>query len=117
MFTFNPLTVQVITSVILPVVLGLVMRATWPTRIKTVVGMVASAAGSLILNAVNESGFAVVSQEMLVTAVVGLVIQVSTYLGIYQNFEVNDNLPNAPVVPSRLDHRWQRRGIEDRKAA
>lgn len=82
--SLSPLTVATLTGVLLPVLVGLVTRVTAPARVKVIANIVLSGAAALVLNAVNEQGYAVLSEDMVAVFVQQTVIAVAAYLGVYK---------------------------------
>lgn len=97
----NPFTVQIIISAVLPFLLGFVMKSRWPDKLKSNIGIVIAAVATLVTNAVNETGVAFLSWEMLQLFILGLAIQLATYNGFYKpSVRVNETLPS--VVPDSV---------------
>ena len=101
MITLEPIMVQTIVSAIIPVFLGFIMKTSWSSKLKSNIGIVAAAVVTLVTNAVNETGVAFLSWEMLQVFFVGLAIQLATYNGFYRPaLDPNEKLPT--LLPSRF---------------
>jgi hypothetical protein len=98
MFTLDAMTLVVITSVIIPLIVGIITKRTASAEVKTVMNIVVTAVVTLIGNAMNESGVAVFSQEMIVNFILALVISISTYYGVYKPVDIpGKTLPNKGI--------------------
>lgn len=98
MFTLDPTNLVIITSIIIPLLVGIITKNTASAQVKTVMNIVVTAVVTLIGNAMNESGAAVFSEEMLVNFILSLVISISTYYGVYKPIEIPaKTLPNKGV--------------------
>ena len=76
------------------------MNSTWSAKLKANVGIVAAAVVTLLTNAINDTGVAFLSWEMLEVFFLGLAIQLATYNGYYKGvLDPNAKLPN--LVPSK----------------
>jgi hypothetical protein len=93
----DPIQVHVITGVVLPVLVGLLVKSNFPSKVKVIVTFVASGFVTLLLNAVNDSGVAVLSWDLVTYWLIQTVIAVSMYLGVYREFGLNDSLPTIPL--------------------
>lgn len=85
-------TVTIILSVIIPIATGLLTKAHAHPLLKGAVSLTLAAATGLVSTAVGSGGGAVISQEALRMAALAWVIQLATYLGIYQPAGLNDHL-------------------------
>jgi hypothetical protein len=92
MFTLDPTLVGTITGVLLPLLVGLLTKAAAPAKVKAVVNIVASAVACLLLNALNEDGYAVVSGPMLGVWLQQTVIAVAAYVGVWKPLDTNAHL-------------------------
>ena len=98
MVELDPFTVQIILSAVLPFLLGFVMKTSWSQKLKANVGIVVAALGTLVTNAVNDTGVAFISWDMLQLFILGLAIQIATYNGWYKkSIDPNERFPS--IVP------------------
>lgn len=95
MFTLSPTVLTTITGVLLPLLVGLVTKSAASSRTKTLANIVVSAVACLLLNAANESGYAVVSGAMLAAWLQQTAISVATYLGVWKPLQVPQHLAPA----------------------
>jgi predicted phage tail protein len=84
-FTIDAWTVQIVGTLIIPVIVGVLVKAKASPWLKSLVNLVLVAVSTLIAANVNEAGAAVLSKETLIVFAVGLTVSVMTYLGVYQN--------------------------------
>jgi len=94
----NPLLVTLITSLFIPIVVGIVVKANASTAIKNVVMIVTTGVVTLINANVTDTGSAVLSTETLTYWAISIVATIAAYLGLYKPVEANDKLlPNFGV--------------------
>ena len=98
MSTLDPTQLAVLTSVIIPLVVGLITKKSANKQVKAITNIVVTAVAALLGNAVNDLGVAVFSAEMITNFIIGLVISIASYYGVYENFEINAKLaPNKGI--------------------
>ena len=98
MFTLDPIQLTILVSVFIPLVVGIITKSAASPQVKTIANIIVTAAVSLIANAMNDVGEAVFSSEMLTNCVLGLVISISTYYGVYKPVEIPGKLaPNKGI--------------------
>lgn len=94
-------TVSILVSVVIPVVTGLVTKLSTPSSVKSVVMIVLNAANALITSAVLADGSAILTQDTLVNFVMGVVISVAAYAGVYKPANVTSSKPDGKLAPTR----------------
>lgn len=77
-------TVTIIQALVVPIVTGLLTKASLSSAAKGLMTLVLNAVASLINVAVTADGTAVLSEATLINFGVGLAISVATYLGVYK---------------------------------
>lgn len=80
----SPLAVTLVLSLAVPIVTGLLTKYSVPAAVKAIVMIVLDAAVALVVHAeMLPSGVAVINSQTLTAAILGVVVSVATYLGIY----------------------------------
>jgi hypothetical protein len=98
LFTISAQNLVILTSVIVPLVVGFFTKLDASPRVKVVVNLVLTAFMSLIGNALNENGIAVISSQMFSNFVIGLVVSIGTYYGVYKPLEIpTKSAPNKGI--------------------
>lgn len=87
----SALTVTLLVSLVIPVVTGLLTKASLSSGIKGLITLVLNAVNALIVGATLADGTAAFSQETLVVFLFGLAISVATYVGVYKPLNVTSN--------------------------
>lgn len=97
----SPLTVSVLSGVVIPIVVGVVTKLRASAFVKGAISLfLAAVAGLLAQNIIPEGG-AVISQDALFFAAVAFATQLAMYLGIYKPLDLNaKTAPNAGIGPS-----------------
>ena len=94
-FTVSAWWVQAIQTLIIPIIIGLLIKAKASPWLKSLVNVVLVSVATLISANVNSTGQAVISKETGMVWVFGLAISVMSYLGVYQNLPTPGDLPNG----------------------
>jgi hypothetical protein len=94
-------TVTVLVSVIIPIITGLLTKITTPPWVKSVVTIVLNAVNALVTTAVLADGTAVLSQGTLVTFIMGVVISVAAYAGVYKPANITSSTPDGKLAPNK----------------
>lgn len=80
----SPLTVTLVVSLVIPIVTGLLTKATLASFWKGLITLVLNLVNAAVVGAVVADGSAVWSEQTLITALLGMAISVATYAGIYK---------------------------------
>lgn len=88
MFTLDPTQLVIITSVIIPLVVGFITKKSASKEVKAVTNIVVTALATLLGNAVNDTGIAVFSSEMITNFIIGVIISIGSYYGVYKSFDI-----------------------------
>lgn len=83
--------VTVIVSLLIPLINGFLTKPTTPSGVKAIGTIVLNAAWALFANGVLADGSAVFSSATLYTALLGCVISIVTYAGVYKPMNVTSN--------------------------
>jgi hypothetical protein len=98
--TLSDTGVRLIIGLVLPIVLGLIVKASNPEWVKVIGGIVVAAIAALITDNLQDNGTAVLSWDMFVGAVLIYVPQVVSYLGIWKPLDLNNRLaPDKGLIP------------------
>ena len=89
--------VSILIGLVLPVLLGFVLRPTAPEPVKVIGGIVIAGIATLIKEAVQADGSAVLSWEMLVQFALIYGPQIAAYVGIWKNLEVNSRTGSGVI--------------------
>lgn len=91
----SALAVTLVVSLFIPIVTGLVTKASLSSYVKGLITLVLNLVNAAVVVAVTQDGSAVWSEQTLIAALIGMAISVATYLGIYKPAAVtsttNDN--------------------------
>lgn len=82
--TLSALTVQLLVAAVIPIVTGVVTKASLSSFVKGLITLVLNALNAAIVQATVADGGAFFSQETIVATLIGLTISVATYLGVYK---------------------------------
>lgn len=93
--TLTPFTVIVISSLVIPVLTGLVTKASASAKLKASVALVLSLVAAAINTATQSNGVAVLSQALIQNTVLTVAVQLAMYLGVYKPV-ANLNEKTAP---------------------
>lgn len=91
-------TVQVIVSFFIPLVTGLLTKATLPRVVKGLITLFLTAVSALITMATQSDGTALVSQATFLSWALGFAVAVTSYLGIHQPANLTSN-PGGKLAP------------------
>lgn len=95
--------VTVIVSLLIPLINGFLTKASTPTSVKAIGTIVLNAAWALIANGVLADGSSVFSTSTLYTAILGTIISITTYVGVYKPINVTSNAGGALADVGRHD--------------
>lgn len=106
--TLSPITVQIIVSMLIPIAIGLITKATLSSGVKTVLLLIANSVAALVIAATTEDGGAVITQATFFQWAIGLVIAIATYAGVYVPWKLTSRAdgilaPNFGIGPSNPD--------------
>ena len=87
----DPGTVRLIVAVIIPILVGLLTKATWSGTVKGLLALVLNFVNAAVIAATLADGHAAWSQVTLRETLVGFVISVAMYLGVYQQANLTSN--------------------------
>lgn len=93
---FDALTVSFLLSLVIPVLTGLITKATAVPAVKQVTTIVLGGVASLIATNTMQDGTAVISKETGLLWAMNIGIAITTYLGYYK-----PNNANAKLSPNR----------------
>lgn len=98
--TLSDTGVRLLIGLVLPVVLGLIVKVTNPEWVKVIGGIVVAAIAAVITENIQDNGTAVLSWDMFVGAVLIYVPQIVSYLGIWKPLDLNNRLaPDKGLIP------------------
>lgn len=100
MFNIDATLVMVITSLLLPVLVGLVTKLNAPTGVKYVVTLFCASVAALINLSITVTGTAVVSKEAATLALVTFLVTTLSYLGLYRPAS-SPLRPLATIAPAK----------------
>lgn len=83
--------VTIIVSLIIPLINGFLTKPSTPSGVKAIGTILLNAAAALITNGVVADGSSVFSTATLYTAILGAVISIVTYAGVYKPLNVTSN--------------------------
>lgn len=83
--------VTVIVSLLIPLVNGFLTKPTTPSGVKAIGTIVLNAVWALFANGVLADGSALFSSATLYTALLGCVISIASYAGVYKPMNVTSN--------------------------
>lgn len=90
--------VTIIVSLLIPVLNGLLTTVTTSSGVKAILTIVLNAAWSLIASGLLADGTAVFSSTTLYTAIVGCVISIASYVGLYRPMNVTSTGQNGKLA-------------------
>lgn len=99
----SALAVTLVISLIIPFVNGLITKA--DSKVKGLVTIVLNAVSALVVTATMADGTAIISKETFITAAIGAVVSVGTYLQVYKPLGVTSSpsvAADGTVTPGRL---------------
>jgi hypothetical protein len=96
----DPQVVRALVVLVIPVLVGLVTKASASDRVKAVVTIVLAGVGTLIVQATADDGSAVISAVMAWDWLVTTALAVAAYLGILKPVVGNGDL-NSKLAPSK----------------
>lgn len=80
----TPVLVTVIISVFIPIVTGLITKYTLHPTWKNIITIILNAISALVVGATMlPTGVSVISSQALLSAIIGVVVSIATYLGIW----------------------------------
>lgn len=97
----EPLTVQLIIGLIIPIAVGLLTRYTTAAGVKVLLTMILNAIQTLIVQATVASGVAVISKETFIAWLMALVVSIATYLGVYKPVSLTSSSPEGALFPNK----------------
>lgn len=95
--------VTIIISLLIPLLNGFLTKASTPTAVKAIGTIVLNAAWALIANGVVADGSSVFSTATLYTAILGSIISITTYAGVYKPINVTSNAGGSLANVGRHD--------------
>lgn len=103
----SALVVTIIISTAIPIITGLLTKATLPSWIKGVMTIILNAVNALVVNATLADGTAVISQETFVVWVLGVVTSIAIYAGVYKPAHITSSgdgklKPESGIGPETL---------------
>lgn len=100
-YILSPFMWKIIVGVLLPGVIGLVLKINLDAKAKGVISIVIAAIGALVVRWTTLEGDFLFDRAALQDIFHTYAIQLLTYLGIYRQFNINANLaPNFGIGPS-----------------
>lgn len=97
----SPLTVTVLSGLVIPIVVGLLTKYNAPAIVKGAISLFLSAVAGLVAQNIIPDGGAVISQDALFYAAIAFVTQLAMYLGIYKPLDLNEKTaPKVGIGPS-----------------
>lgn len=86
----------VLTGLLLPIVVGLITKASASNRFQAIVGIVVAAVGALVLRATTVDGAGVLDKALVLDIALVYIPQIASYLGIWKQFDLNQKTaPNS----------------------
>lgn len=82
--------VSLVVGLFLPILYGFFVRPSNPELVKVLGGILVAAAASLILNAVQQDGTAVLSWQQVVDVALVYIPQIAGYLGVWKPLDINE---------------------------
>lgn len=83
---------SIITGVLLPLVVGLITKASANDRFQAIVGIIVAAVGALVVRATTVDGSAVLDSALVLDIFLVYAPQLLVYLGVYKKFDLNQKL-------------------------
>jgi hypothetical protein len=93
-----PPIVMVVISIIIPVVVGLISKASLPGAVKAAILLALNALNALIVTAITIDGSAVLTKEAFINFVFGVVVSVASYFGVYRPARITSHGVLGPTV-------------------
>lgn len=90
--------VTIIVSLLIPVVNGLLTKASTPSGVKAIGTIILNAVWALFANGVLADGSAVFSSTTLYTALLGCTISIVSYAGVYRPMNVTSSGDNGKLA-------------------
>lgn len=100
----TPLVVSVLISFVLPLLTGLLSRASWSAGAKGLMTLILTAVQTVVVQNTVEDGGAFFSQEVLIAFALSLAISITSYVGVYKPLK----LTSSPVVVVDPERQMQR---------
>lgn len=82
--------VSILVGLFLPIVYGFLVRPSNPELVKVVGGVIIAASASLVVNAIQNDGTAVLSWQQVVDVALVYIPQIAGYLGVWKPLEINE---------------------------
>lgn len=95
-----PPIVMIVISLIIPLVVGLLTKLSVPSGVKAVMMIVLNAVNAFVVTAVVVDGSGVFTQEAFVNWLMGVVVSVATYLGLYKPLDITSSTPTGKLGPT-----------------
>lgn len=92
--SLDPFMVTIIFGLLIPIVNGIVTKASTPSGVKAILTIILSAVAALINNAATEGGGAVISEQTLKSWGLQLIVSITMYAGLYKPLGVSST-PNS----------------------
>lgn len=84
MFTIDEVGVSIIVGLLLPLVLGVLVKPTNPPWVKVIGGIVVAAIAALVKENIQDDGTAIISWAMVIETALIYLPQIAAYLGIWK---------------------------------
>lgn len=95
--------VTVIVSLLIPLINGFLTKPSTPTAVKAIGTIVLNTAWALIANGALADGSSAFSTATLYTAILGVIISITTYVGVYKPINVTSNTGGKLAAVGRHD--------------
>lgn len=82
--SLSALTVTMVISLFIPIVNGIITKATLSSWVKGLLTLILNAVSAAVVTATVADGTAVFSEQTLIATLLGLAISVATYVGVYK---------------------------------
>jgi hypothetical protein len=96
----SALTVQVVLALVIPIVTGLLTKYSVPSAVKGLTTLVLNAVAALVTTATLADGTAVISKPTFIAWMLGLVVSVATYAGVYAPAGLTSSRPDGKLAPN-----------------
>ena len=90
--SLSPMAVQFVTSTLIPVLTGLITKSGASVKLKQVVTLILNAVSAVVIANLTVDGGAKIVENTLFLAAMGLVVSITTYLGIYKPNDLNEKV-------------------------
>lgn len=100
LFVISAPIVTIISALLIPILNGLLTRITVSGGIKGLITLVMNTIMAFITTTVSDTGAAIFSYQTLYTAVVGFLISVAIYAGVYRPAEITSSSPAGKLGPN-----------------